>query len=69
MAKIHGASLSSLVPTSAFFARPARLVRNWLSRSSGILILLLLWQLLTMWAQSFFFPTPIQVTIYEPQGD
>jgi ABC-type nitrate/sulfonate/bicarbonate transport system permease component len=61
MLKKCEAKLSAASLVSQIFARPARIARSWIGRNVGIIVLILLWQILTMWVQSFFFPTPVQI--------
>jgi ABC-type nitrate/sulfonate/bicarbonate transport system permease component len=55
------AKLSTASSASVIFARPARIAKSWIGRNIGIIVLIFLWQTVTMWVQSFFFPTPIQI--------
>jgi ABC-type nitrate/sulfonate/bicarbonate transport system permease component len=55
------ASLTTASSASTFLARGARRTRARLSRNVGIIVLLVLWQFVTTWVQSFFFPTPLQI--------
>jgi ABC-type nitrate/sulfonate/bicarbonate transport system permease component len=46
---------------AAWLEPPARLAISWIGRNIGVVMFLVLWQILTMWAGSFFFPTPMQI--------
>jgi ABC-type nitrate/sulfonate/bicarbonate transport system permease component len=52
---------SAASSASEILAGILRRVKSLIGRNIGVIALILLWQIATMWAQSFFFPTPIQI--------